>query len=144
MLGADTLDLRMERHSSNALALAGYLEGRDDVPSVSQVGLASSPWHDRAVRYFGGRWGGLLTFRAGSRERAFGVLSRLKIARVQTNLGDARTLALHLESTIHREQSPEELAGAGVSDDLIRISVGLESIGDLIDDFEQALNGAGS
>ncbi|MDF1567652.1 MAG: aminotransferase class I/II-fold pyridoxal phosphate-dependent enzyme [Spirochaetaceae bacterium] len=144
MLGADTLDLRMDRHSSNALALAEYLEGRDDVPSVSQVGLVSSPWHERASRYFGERWGGLLTFRTGSRERAFGVLSRLKIARVQTNLGDARTLALHLESTIHREQSPEELAGAGVSDDLIRISVGLESIGDLIDDFEQALNGAGS
>ena len=144
MLGADTLDLRMERHSSNALALAGYLEDRDDVPSVSQVGLVSSPWHERAARYFGGGWGGLLTFRVGSRERAFGVLSRLKIARVQTNLGDARTLALHLESTIHREQSPEELAGAGVSDDLIRISVGLESIGDLIDDFKQALDGAGS
>ncbi len=142
LLGADTLDLRMGRHSENALALATYLEGRRDVPAVSQVGLASSPWHDRAVKYFGGRWGGLLTFRAGSRERAFAVLNNLKITSVQTNLGDARTLALHLESTIHREQSPAAQAEAGVSDDLIRVSVGLESVSDLITDFGNALDGA--
>ena len=142
MLGADTLSLRMERHSSNALALARYLESRDDVPKVSQEGLTSSPWHERAARYFGGRWGGLLTFRAGSRDKAFEILRHLKIARVQTNLGDARTLALHLESTIHRNQTPEERAGAGVTDDLIRVSVGLESPDDLIADFGNALDTA--
>lgn len=140
LLGADTLDLRMSRHSDNALALASYLEGRDDVPAVSQVGLVSSPWHSRAEKYFGGRWGGLLTFRAGSRERAFSVLKNLQLASVQTNLGDARTLALHLESTIHREQSPETRIEAGVTDDLIRVSVGLESHRDLIEDFGNALD----
>lgn len=140
LLGADTLDLRMSRHSDNVLALASYLESRDDVPAVSHVGLASSPWHSRAEKYFGGRWGGLLTFRAGSRERAFSLLKNLKIAAVQTNLGDARTLALHLESTIHREQSPETQIEAGVTDDLIRVSVGLESPRDLIEDFENALD----
>ena len=144
MLGADTLDLRMSRHSSNALALAAFLENRTDVPEVSHVGLASSPWHERAGKYFGSRWGGLLTFRAGSRERAFRILRELKLARVQTNLGDARTLALHLESTIHRDQTPEEQKSAGVTDDLIRISVGLEAPADLIADFETALDGAGS
>ena len=142
LLGADTLDLRMSRHSDNVLALATYLESREDVPAVSQVGLASSPWHGRAVRYFGGRWGGLLTFRAGSRDRAFAVLKNLKLVTVQTNLGDARTLALHLESTLHREQSPEERAEAGVTDDLIRVSVGLESAGDLIEDFGAARDAA--
>jgi O-acetylhomoserine (thiol)-lyase len=140
LLGADTLDLRMSRHSENALALASYLEGRDDVPGVSQVGLASSPWHARAAKYFAGRWGGLLTFRAGSRERAFSVLNNLKLARVQTNLGDSRTLALHLESTIHREQNPEAQAAAGVTDDLIRVSAGLESPRDIINDFGTALD----
>ena len=143
LLGADTLDLRMSRHSDNAAALAAYLEGRGDLPAVSQVSLESSPWHSRAAAYFGGRWGGLLTFRAGSRERAFAVLRNLKIARVQTNLGDARTLALHLASTIHREQAPEARAQAGVTDDLIRVSVGLESPADLIEDFGTALDAAG-
>lgn len=142
LLGADTLDLRMTRHSENVLALAQYLEGRGDLPAVSQIGLPSSPWNQRAGEYFGGRWGGLLTFRAGSRERAFEILKNLKIARVQTNLGDARTLVLHLESTIHREQSPQVRAEAGVSDDLIRVSVGLEDIHDLIEDFEQAIDRA--
>jgi O-acetylhomoserine (thiol)-lyase len=143
LLGADTLDLRMSRHSANVLALAEYLEGRPDVPGVSQVGLESSPWHRRAAKYFGGRWGGLLTFRAGSRERAFAVLKNLKIAAVQTNLGDARTLAIHLESTIHREQTPQARSEAGVTDDLIRVSAGLESPSDLIGDFAEALDAAG-
>lgn len=142
LLGADTLELRMNRHSSNVAALANYLEGRPDIPEVAQIGLASSPWHERAVKYFQGLWGGLLTFRAGSRERAFRILRQLKLVRVQTNLGDARTLALHLESTIHREQTREAQAQAGVTDDLIRVSVGLEAASDLIDDFEQALDGA--
>ncbi len=139
LLGADTLELRMNRHSSNALALARYLEDRPDIPEVSQIGLTSSPWHERASKYFGGLWGGLLTFRAGSRERAFNALRRLRLVRVQTNLGDSRTLALHLESTIHREQTKAAQEEAGVSDDLIRVSVGLEAVSDLIDDFKQAL-----
>ena len=138
------MDLRMSRHSETALALAEYLEGRADVPAVFQVGLPSSPCHERAKRYFGGRWGGLLTFRAESRERAFAVLNNLKLASVQTNLGDARTLALHLESTIHREQSPGVRGEAGVTDDLIRVSVGPESASDLIRDFGAALDGAES
>lgn len=142
MLGADTLDLRMSRHSENSLALASYLESRADVPAVSHVGLESSPWHNRAKKYFGGRWGGLLTFRAGSREKAFSVLRNLKIVSVQTNLGDARTLALHLESTIHREQDSESLAEAGVTEDLIRVSAGLESPKDIVEDFARALDQA--
>ena len=139
LLGADTLDLRMNRHSDNALALGKYLEDRTDLHGVSQIGLESSPWHLRAKEYFGGRWGGLLTFRAGSQKRAFDILRHLKIAKIQTNLGDARTLVLHLESTIHREQSPQIREESGVSDDLIRVSLGLEDIDDLREDFEQAL-----
>ncbi len=138
LLGADTLSLRMQRHSSNSLALASFLKDRTDVPEVSHPGLSGFRWHDRAEKYFSG-WGGLLTFRAGSRERAFEILRSLKLARVQTNLGDCRTLALHLESTIHRSQTAEELAGAGVTDDLIRVSVGLEAPEDLIADFSTAL-----
>ena len=142
MLGADTLDLRMTRHSQNALALALFLQKRTDVPQVSFVGLEQSPWHKRAHKYFQGRWGGLLTFRVGSKERAYQVLNHLHLARIQTNLGDARTLALHPASTIHRNQDAEEKKRSGVTEDLIRVSVGLESSKDIIADFENALDEA--
>jgi O-acetylhomoserine (thiol)-lyase len=141
-LGMETLELRMERHSSNALALAGFLENREDVVSTAYPGLPSWPWHGAARSLFGERFGGLLSFRAGSRERAYAVLGGLKLAANQTNLGDSRTLAIHPASTIYRDLEPEQTAAAGVTDDMIRVSVGLESPRDIIDDFQGALDGA--
>lgn len=141
-LGMETLELRMDRHSSNALALAEFLTGRDDVVSTGYPGLPSWPWHETARNLFGDRFGGLLSFRVGSRARAYAVLSGMKLTANQTNLGDARTLAIHPAATIYRDLSPEQIDAAGVTDDMIRVSVGLESSRDIIEDFRGALDGA--
>ena len=141
-LGLETLALRMDRHCANALALARHLAGHPGVASVNYPGLDGNPFRAIAERQFGGRYGGMLTLRLGSRERAFAFIDRLKLAKCMTNLGDAKTLVLHPASTIFRDCSPEETAAAGVTEDLVRVSVGIEGIADLIGDFNQALAGA--
>ncbi len=137
-LGLETLALRMERHCANALNLSKFLKTK--ASSVSYPGLPDHPNHDVAARQFNDHFGGMLTFRVGSKEAAFKVINRLKIAKNQANLGDAKTLVLHPRSTIYRDFTQKEAEESGVFDDLIRVSVGLEHIEDLKADFGGALS----
>jgi O-acetylhomoserine (thiol)-lyase len=139
-LGLETLSLRMERHSSNALKLAEYFENKDGVVSVNYPMLKSSPHYETAKKQLGGKGGGIFTIRLGSKERAFAFINQLKYAINITNIGDTKTLVIHPASTIYAHSTKEEMEMAGVYDDLIRVSVGIEDIDDLIEDFESALN----
>ncbi len=141
--GLETLALRMERHCSNALALARALSGHAGVEAVGYPGLETSPWHAIARHQFGGRYGGLLTLRLGSRERCFKACRALRLARNAANLGDARTLVIHPASTIYRDTDEKARLAAGVTDDLLRVSVGIETTADILADFDQALAAAG-
>lgn len=136
-LGLETLGLRMERLCENALALAQALDGSRLYGSVYYPGLTSSPWHDVASRQLSA-YGAILTVRCLSKERAFSIINHLRYGINATNIGDVRTLVIHPASTIYAFNTPEEREDAGVYDDLIRISVGLEDVEDLIEDFLQA------
>jgi O-acetylhomoserine (thiol)-lyase len=138
--GIETLALRMERHCSSALALARYLKAHPKVAWVNYPGLEDSPYHALAGRQFGGRYGGLLTFGPGSREAAFRCINGLSLAKNLANIGDAKTLVIHPASTICVDYTPEQRATMGVSDDLIRVSVGLEHPDDIIGDFARSLD----
>jgi O-acetylhomoserine (thiol)-lyase len=139
VLGLETLGLRMERLCENALNLAKALEESPLFGDATYPGLASSPWHELAKEQLtGGQYGAILTVRCGSKERAFSVINHLKYAVNATNIGDVRTLVIHPASTIYCFNSEQERLDAGVYDDLIRISVGLENVEDLIADFLQA------
>ena len=143
--GLETLHLRLERHSSNALAVATYLEGHDAVAWVNYPGLESSPWHETANRILTGRgYGGLLSFglkagrEAGSRfVEALGLFSHL------ANIGDAKSLVIHSASTTHSQLTEDELRTAGVAPEMVRLSIGIENPDDLIADLAQALDAVG-
>lgn len=139
-LGLETLSLRMERHCINALALAESLEGLDGVREVVYPMLKSSPYYDIANSQFNGKGGGILTLRLFTKERAFAFINQLKYAINITNIGDTKTLVIHPSSTIYAHSNEEEQAKAGVYDDLIRVSVGIEDIEDLKQDFKDALD----
>lgn len=138
-IGLETLGLRMERACDNALALAEWFKDSGLVDAVAYPGLPDSPGHALATELFGGRYGAMVTIRVGSKERAFDVINRLKYPLKVSNIGDSKTLVLHPESTIFCHESEEDARRAGVYPDTIRISVGIEDIEDLIEDFEQAL-----
>lgn len=140
--GIQTLALRMDRHCSSALELARFLKDHPKVAWVSYPGLEDSPQHAVAARLYGGRYGGLLTFGAGDKASAFKVINRLKLARNLANIGDAKTLVIHPASTICADYNAEEKALMGVTEDLIRVSVGIEDCRDIIEDFKQALDAA--
>ena len=137
-IGLDTLALRLDRITANALALAALFAARGE--RVNYPGLPEHPSHALAARQFGGRYGAMLTLRLGTRERAFRFIDALHYALNVSNIGDARTLVIHPASTIFLHASEEEKANAGVTDDLVRINVGLEDIEDLQEDFAQALD----
>ena len=139
-LGLETLSLRMERHCSNALALAESLEGLDGVREVVYPMLKSSHYYDIANSQFNGKGGGILTLRLFTKERAFAFINQLKYAINITNIGDTKTLVIHPSSTIYAHSNEEEQIKAGVYDDLIRVSVGIEDIEDLKQDFKDALD----
>ena len=139
LIGLEGLGLRMERHCSNALALAGLLSELPSVSAVNYPSLESNPWRSRTKNYFQGHGGGLFTLRLGSKERCFEFINRLKIAKTVANLGDAKTIVIHPASTIYRNCTPAEKEESGVTDDLVRVSVGIESIEDLKSDFLSAL-----
>ena len=139
-LGLETLSLRMERHCSNALALSESLEGLDGVREVVYPMLKSSPYYDIANSQFNGKGGGILTLRLFTKERAFAFINQLKYAINITNIGDTKTLVIHPSSTIYAHSNEEEQIKAGVYDDLIRVSVGIEDIEDLKQDFKDALD----
>ena len=137
-VGLDTLELRMERSCSNALALAEFLNGKDI--QVNYLGLPDNPYYSLAKAQFNNRYGTMLTLRLGTKDAAFKFINRLKYALNVSNIGDARTLVVHPASTIFLSATEQEKAQAGVTDDLVRVSVGLESPADLLEDFNQALN----
>ncbi|MBI3948391.1 MAG: O-acetylhomoserine aminocarboxypropyltransferase/cysteine synthase [Armatimonadetes bacterium] len=141
LTGIEGLPLRMEAHCRNAQALAEWLSAHPKVDWVNYPGLPDNPCHEVAGRLFGGRYGGLLTFGLGSAAAAARFVDATRLARNLANLGDSRTLVIHPASTIFQEFSPDERAAAGVPDDLVRVSVGVENIEDIVHDFETALAG---
>ena len=139
--GLETLHLRIERHSSNALAVAQYLEGHDKVAWVNYPGLANSPYKAIADRVFTGRgYGGILAFglKAG-RDAGSSFIEALNLFSHLANIGDAKSLAIHNATTTHSQLTTEELVAAGVAPEMVRLSVGIENIDDLIADLDQAL-----
>ncbi len=140
-MGVETLPLRMERHSSNALKLAEFLRNHPKVGWVNYPGLADNPENVRVKKYFtGGMASGVLCFGVkGGRDAGEKVMNSLKLAAIVVHVADMRTGVLHPASMTHRQLSEAELEAAGVSPDLIRVSVGLENIDDIIADFDQAL-----
>jgi O-acetylhomoserine (thiol)-lyase len=130
----------MERHCSNALDLARFLRQHPRVAWVNYPGLDDSPQHEVASRLYGGRYGGLLTFGTNDKPSAFRVINRLKLSKNLANIGDAKTLVIHPASTICADYAAAEKALMGVTEDLIRVSAGIEDPRDIIEDFRQALD----
>lgn len=141
-VGMETLGLRMERCCENALALAEFFQGCDGI-EPNYPALESNPYYGLCKEQLGGKGGAILTVRAGSKERAFKLINALKLATNATNIGDVRTLVIHPSSTIYAHGSEEQKRHAGVFEDTIRISVGIEDKEDLIADFKQAVESLG-
>jgi O-acetylhomoserine (thiol)-lyase len=138
--GIETLPVRMDRICENTLAVAQFLQSHPAVSWVNYAGLPAHPSHALVQRYMGGRASGILTFGVrGGRAAGEKFLDALRLVIRLVNIGDARSLATHPASTTHRQLSPEELLAAGVSEDMVRLSIGLEHIEDLKEDLDQAL-----
>ena len=137
--GTKTLPIRMERHNTNTLALAQFLESHAKVFAVHYPGLPSHPQHDLARRQMRG-FGGLLAFRMGSLERARTVLESVRLMALAESLGGVETLISHPASMTHASVPPERRLQIGITDDMIRLSVGIEDLDDLREDLEQALD----
>lgn len=137
--GLETLSLRVERHASNALALAKWLKEQPQVEKVNFAGLEENPYHELANQYLKNGYGSVFTFDIkGGFEAAKAVINALKLVSHVANVGDAKTLAIHSASTTHEQLSAEEQVAAGVGAGMIRVSVGLEHIEDIKEDFAQA------
>ena len=139
--GTKTLPLRMERHNANAMVLAEYLASHPKVPVVHYPGLASHPQHQLARRQMRG-FGGLIAFRAGSFERARTVLNSVRLVSLAESLGGVETLISHPATMTHASVPADRRQQLGITDDLIRLSVGVEDVDDLKDDLAQALERA--
>ena len=141
--GVETLAVRMDRICDNALGIARFLAEHPAVSWVNYAGLPDHPDHALVRQYMGGRASGILTFGVkGGRAAGEKFLDALKLVIRLVNIGDARSLATHPASTTHRQLSPAELAKAGVSEDMVRLSIGIEHIEDLQEDLDQALRSA--
>jgi O-acetylhomoserine (thiol)-lyase len=141
--GLETLSLRMERHVANAQAVAEYLAGRDEVEQVNYAGLASSRWHERAQRYAPRGAGSVPSFVIkGGREAGQRFVEALELHRHVANIGDVRSLVIHPASTTHSQLSEEEQLTTGVHPGLVRLSVGLESIDDILADLDAGFRAA--
>ncbi len=141
--GLETLALRMERHCENALHVAQHLNDHPQVEWVKYAGLGSNTDYDTCQKTCGGDASGILSFGIkGGAEAGGKFIDALQMILRLVNIGDAKSLACHPASTTHRQLSPEELATAGVSEDMVRISVGIEHIDDIIEDIDQALEAA--
>jgi O-acetylhomoserine (thiol)-lyase len=137
-VGSETLALRMERASTNALALATYFEGHKLIKKVYYPGLKSHPQHDTATRLFA-KYGALMSIEVDESIDCFAFLNKLQLVVKSSNLGDTRTLSIPVAHTIFNELGPEKRAEMGISDSMIRLSIGIEDLDDLIEDFRQAL-----
>ena len=140
-LGLETLHLRMPRHSENAMKVANWLKNDKRVSWVNYPGLPDSKYKDLVEKYLPNGASGVISFGVlGGREAAVSFLDGLKLAAIATHVADARTCALHPASTTHRQMTDEELKAGGISPDLVRFSVGIENVDDIIEDLDQALN----
>ena len=130
----------MDRHCSNALKVAEYLEASDLVSWVNYPGLKSNKYYERAQKYMPNGTCGVISFGVkGGREAASSFMKNLKVAIIATHVADAHTCILHPASSTHRQLTDEELIASGVSPDLVRLSVGIENVDDIIADIDQAL-----
>lgn len=140
-IGLETLSLRMERHCFNAQKVAEFLESNDKVAWVSYPGLKGSKYYELSQKYLPNGSCGVIAFGLkGGRKAASDMMDHLKLAAIVTHVADARTCVLHPASHTHRQMSDEQLLDAGVAPDLIRLSVGIENVNDIINDLEQAIN----
>jgi O-acetylhomoserine (thiol)-lyase len=137
--GLETLSLRMERHCENALKVAKFLESSDKVSWVRYPGLSSHPSHENAKKYFKKGFGGVVAFGAKGKGAGERFIENLSLFSHLANVGDAKSLAIHPASTTHSQLSAKQLSGCGITPDLVRLSIGLEDIEDIISDLEQAL-----
>lgn len=139
-LGLETLFLRMERHVSNAQKIAEYLNAHEKIEWVNYPGLEGNKYYNLAQKYMPNGTCGVISFGVkGGREAATKFMDGLRLAAIVTHVADARTCVLHPASTTHRQLTDKQLEECGVSPDLIRLSVGIENVNDLIADIEQAL-----
>lgn len=139
--GLETLSLRVQRHVENALALATWLENHPAVAKVNYPGLESSPYHANAKKYLRNGFGAVLSFELnGDKEQAIAFVDSLKLVSHLANVGDAKTLIIQPSATTHQQLSIDEQIAAGVTPNLLRVSVGIEHIDDIIADFEQAFS----
>lgn len=140
-IGLETLAVRMERYCKNALEVAGFLAASDDVDRVSYPGLPSDPYYERAKKYLPDGCGGVISFDIkGGRDRATRFMDALKLASREVHVADIRTCVLHPASMTHRQLNDEQLAAAGIDAGMIRFSVGLENVYDILDDIKQAFD----
>lgn len=138
--GLESLAVRMERHCANAQKVAEYLEAHEKVAWVNYPGLPSNKYYERAKKYMPNGTCGVISFGVkGGRPAAETFMSHLKVAMIATHVADAHTCVLHPASSTHRQMSDEELIAAGVGPDLVRLSVGIENVDDILADLEQAL-----
>jgi O-acetylhomoserine (thiol)-lyase len=143
--GLETLPLRMERHSQNAQRVADFLEGHEFVDWVSYPGLKSHPQHELAAKYHTHGYGAILGFGIkGGLEAGKQLIRHVELFSHLANVGDAKSLIIHPASTTHSQLTPEEQYETGVTPDFVRLSIGLETVDDLIDDLNQALKAATS
>jgi O-acetylhomoserine (thiol)-lyase len=142
--GLETLSLRMERHNDNAAKVVEFLQGRDEVESIQWAGLPSSPWHERAAKLTRGRgFGSVPAFVIkGGREAGQRFVEALQLHSHVANIGDVRSLAIHPASTTHSQLTEDEQRSTGVAPGLVRLSVGLESIDDIVADLEAGFRAA--
>jgi O-acetylhomoserine (thiol)-lyase len=141
--GLETLPLRIERHSANALAVATWLQARPDVAWVNYPGLATHPSHEVAKRTLTGGFGGMITFGIkGGVDAGRKLIDNVKLFSLLANVGDAKSLIIHPASTTHQQLTAEEQVTTGVTEDLIRLSIGIEHIDDILADLDQALAAA--
>ncbi|MFZ5622998.1 MAG: O-acetylhomoserine aminocarboxypropyltransferase/cysteine synthase family protein [Gemmatimonadota bacterium] len=141
--GLETLPLRIERHSASALTIARWLQQDPRVEWVSYPGLETHPEHANAKRYLRGGFGGVLTFGVkGGHAAARRLIEAVKLFSLLANVGDAKSLIIHPASTTHEQLTPEQQRATGVTPELIRLSVGLEDVNDLLEDLDQALTAA--
>ena len=140
LMGIETLGLRMQRHVENAQKVAEWLEADPRVEFVTYAGLKSSPWHDRAARIVPKGAGGLFTFALkGGYDACVKLIDNLQLFSHVANLGDTRSLVIHSASTTHRQLSPEAQIKAGAAPNVVRLSIGIEDVADIIADLDQAL-----
>jgi O-acetylhomoserine (thiol)-lyase len=138
--GLETLPLRIQRHSENALVVARWLERHPSVTWVSYPGLPSHAAHRNALKYLSGGFGGIITFGVkGGLEAGQKLIDAVNLFSLLANVGDAKSLIIHPASTTHSQLSADDQFASGVTDDLVRLSVGLEHVDDLIADLDQAL-----